>query len=368
MATFVYSNKITRFIEEVKGMIKEILVKNVGLRVTGYRFYDARGEFSYPIKVVIYNNKSMLGYFDSDFFELGFHESLMHQSKNVLLNVIKHEIGHYLTFIQHGETEQAHGHTFRTLCQKLGWGEEIYRATICLEEEQTQDEIKENSILRKIQKLMSLASSSNQNEAEQAMLKSQQLLLKHNIDATYLDGEDEEQMVLKRILKQKRENAKMRAIGKILETFFVSTVFNRAGDFTYLEILGTATNIEIAEYVAGFLETEFEKQWYSTKLKGAIAKNSFFLGIAKGYCSKVHSLKRSYSTEISTALVVIEKKLSDARDMAYQRLTSTKSHSSYCHTSSLLGEKIGKQLTIHPVIQRPSKGNGALIEHHSNHG
>ena len=123
------------------------------------------------------------------------------------------------------------------------------------------------------------------------MIKSQQLLLKHNIESKYIGSEDDEKIFLKRIMKQKRENAKMRAIAKILETFFVSTVYSRAGDFTYLEILGNAVNIEIAEYVANVLHCELDKLWNQAQqlanLKGTIAKNSFFLGLAKGYCNKI---------------------------------------------------------------------------------
>ncbi len=65
-------------------------------------------------------------------------------------------------------------------------------------------------------------------------------------------------LFLKRILKQKKENAKMRSIAHILETFFVSTVYSRAGDFIYLEILGNAVNVEIAEYVASILQDEWD--------------------------------------------------------------------------------------------------------------
>ena len=67
---------------------------------------------------------------------------------------------------------------------------------------------------------MALATSSNKNEAEQAMIKSQQLLLKHNIESKYIGGEDEEKVFLKRIMKQKKENAKMRSHRHYFGNFF----------------------------------------------------------------------------------------------------------------------------------------------------
>ncbi|MFI5344012.1 MAG: SprT-like domain-containing protein [Chlamydiales bacterium] len=361
----VYSKKIIQFVNEIQGAIKEILAKEICLKVVGDRFYDQSQRASYPIKVVIFNNKSMLGYFDSDFYELGFHERMMHSPREQLHHLIRHELAHYMAYIIHGAFIQPHGVEFRAFCKLMGWSEEVYRASSCLENEQISSGIEESSILRKVQKLMALATSSNEHEAELAMIKSQQLLLKHNIESKYIDGEGEGKVFLKRIIKQKKENAKMRAIAKILETFFVSTVYSRAGGFIYLEILGDSVNIEIAEYVATILQSELDRLWKQAQkqahLKGTIAKNSFFLGLARGYCNKIHALKREYQNDVANALMVIEKKLTEAKEMVYQRLSSTKSSGSYCQKSSALGEQMGRLLNINPAINRSSTNSGALI-------
>ena len=363
----VYSKKIIQFVNEIKYTLKDVLSREVCIKVVGDRFYDRRQEASYPIKVVIFNNKSMVGYFDSNFYELGFHECLMHSSKAQLHHVIRHELAHYMTFIDYGETIQPHAGEFRAFCRLMGWGEEVYKAAFCLEVGSNASDIEASSISRKIQKLMALATSSNKNEAEQAMIKSQQLLLKHNIESKYMGGEDDEKIFLKRIMKQKRENAKMRSIARILETFFVNTVYCRAGDFIYLEILGNAVNVEIAEYVASFLHCELDKLWNHAReysnLKGTIAKNSFFLGLAKGYCNKIQALKREYHSDVTNALMVIEKQLIDAKAMVYQRLSLTKSSANYCQESSVLGEQMGRQLNINPVINRSSSSCEAFIDY-----
>ena len=361
----IYSNKIFQFIKEIRFKAKEILSLEIGLKVSGDRFYDKKQKVSYPIHIVIFNNKSMLGYFNPDFYELGFHECLMHTSQEYLSNLIRHELAHMITFINYGSTVQPHGTEFKSFCQQMGWAEEVYRAASCLEGALNAADIEESSILRKIKKLMALASSSNTNEAEQAMIKSQQLLLKHNIESKYIGGEDEEQMYLKRIMKQKKENAKMRTIAKILETFFVNTVYRRAGDSIYLEILGNATNVEIAEYVACVLQGELDRLWKQAQcnchLKGMIAKNSFFLGIAKGYCEKIQFLKREYDKDVKNELMVLEKKLGEAKAMAYPRLSTSKSQGSLCRKSSLLGEQMGRQLNINPAVDSSSKSSAVQI-------
>jgi hypothetical protein len=364
---FVYSKKIILFVNEIKRAVKDILLKEVRLKVVGERFYDRLQKASYPIKVVIYNNESMLGYFDASFFELGFHECMMHSNRNRLHAVIRHELAHYISFINYGETIQPHAAEFRAFCQQMGWGEEVYKATFDFEVGQSDSDTKDSGVFRKIQKLLALATSSNKHEAEQAMIKSRQLLLKHNIDSKYIGIEDEEKVFLKRIMKQKKIGAKTRSIANILETFFVSIVYNRAEEYTYLEILGNAVNIEIAEYVAGVLHYELDKLWAQAQqcssLRGTIAKNSFFHGLAKGYCNKIQALKKEYSSEVSTSLMVIEKKLIDAQSMVYPRLSSSKSSATYCRESSLLGEQMGRQLNINPSISRDSKNSEAFISY-----
>jgi hypothetical protein len=147
----------------------------------------------------------------------------------------------------------------------------------------------------------------------------------------------------------------------------VSIVYNRGGDSIYLEILGNAVNVEIAEYVAGVLQHELDILWNqaqkSANLRGMIAKNSFFLGLAKGYCNKIQSLKREYNNNIAHALMVIEKKLVDAKAMVYPRLSSSKSSAHYCGKSSALGEKMGRQLNINPAINKSSNSSHALISY-----
>jgi len=361
----VYSKKIIRFIEEIKKTVKEILKEDVCLKVFGNRFYDRQEKASYPILVVVYNNKSMLGYFDPYFYEMGFNELLMHTSKDKLKDIIRHEIAHYMTYIMHGHNVQTHGAEFKAYCQKLGWGSDVYLATTCLDNGANVKFEEENSILRKVQKLMALSASQNQHESEQAMIKSQQLLLKHHLDAKFIDSKDDEKIFLKRILQQKKEDSKMRSIAIILQTFFVTTVFSRNQDSIYLEIVGDAVNVDIAEYVAGFLNFELDGLWNHAKkehaFKGLVAKNSFFLGLAKGYCDKIQLLKKEYNKDFCNALMIIEKKLDEAKEMVYPHLRKTKRSHGYCPDAASIGQQVGNALSIHCGITGAAKSAGKFL-------
>lgn len=346
MQRLLYSKKIVAFIHEIKTIAKKILSEEMGLKVHGDRFYHQN--YSYPLSVVVFNDQKMLGYFASDFMELGFHETLLRVSQEKLSQIIRHELAHYLVFIKYGNDLLPHGKEFRDFCRSLNWNEEVYLATTCLDDGINEQNCGESDVLRKIKKLMALATSSNVFEAEQAMMKSQQLMQKHNIETI----QEADEVYLKRILKQKKKNAKMRAMAVILETFFVNTIFSKRDGFICLEIIGNATNVSIAEYVAHFLENEFETQWKLAKkghcLSGQVAKNSFILGIAKGYCSKVQALKRESHEE--KALMVIEKQLQEAVSLVYPRLRSTVSSTRYCSHAASLGHKVGRSMSINPGL------------------
>lgn len=360
---FVYSNKILNFIQEVKFLIKEVLSKEIKVKVFGDRFFDREQRYSYPISVVIYNNKSVLGYFDPHFFELGFHECLIGSTH--LVNIIRHELAHYMTFIAHGPEIICHGSLFHDFCRQMNWNEEVSRASICLESKCELPNKEEHQILRKVRKIMALSSSSNPHEAEVAIMKSRQLLLTHNIEMQSFIEENEERIFIKRIMQQKREDAKMRAISKILETFFVNVVYRKGTGFICLEIIGEAVNIEIAEYVADVLQKDFETLWVQAKkmaqLKGMIAKNSFFLGIAKGYCEKIGVLKKEYSAATTHSLIALENKLKIAKEKIYPRLSTSKSSGYFCQKSSELGQQVGRELQIQPALKPDSREIRGLL-------
>ena len=362
---FVYSEKIVKFIQEITTIIKEVLSKELHLTVSGNRFLDAKKRYSYPLSVVIYNDENMLGYFNPEFFQLGFHERLMYASRSDLRNIIRHELAHYMTFINNPYLKTPHGFEFRAFCKQVGWGEEVYCATMHITHEPS--DIEESDVLRKVKKLMALSSSSNKNEAEQAMIKSQELLLKHNIETKHLASSDEDKVFLKRIMKQPKKTSKMMAIARILEAFFVSVVFSRTLEGTYLEILGSKVNLQIAEYVADVLDKKLDDLWdqikHEHKLKGLTAKNSFFLGIAIGYCKKIQALKTSYPTAITQNLIVVEKNLEKAKALVYKRLSHSSGTSRYCETAASLGKQAGTSLNINPAIERTSSYSNEFISH-----
>lgn len=341
----VYSRKFQHLTQVILAALQEILVKEVGLHVSKGRFWNREKTFSYPLSVVIFNHKACLGYFDPEFLELGFHSAWAYKSLEELKDVIRHELAHYLVHIEHGPNVEAHGKEFKELCLSFNWGDSVYLAS--KEFDLPTIVAKEEEKIRKIKKLLALSSSSNSNEAQQALIKARQLTIK---TAVGIETPEEEVFYLKRVLKNTIVDGKMRSIAKICETFFVSCVFFKTKEATYLEILGNYEHVQIAEYVAEYLSKELDNLWKHTKtthtsIKGLGAKNAFFLGVAKGYISKVNQGILSEATS-ENQLIVLEKQLATAKSLAYKKLRSLKTASKSYTSADLLGQSCGKTLSI----------------------
>jgi hypothetical protein len=344
----VYSYRFSHLTKNIYHLVEEILVKEVGVNVIRGRFWNHEKTFSYPISIVIYSHKKCLGYFDPEFLELGFHQAWAFKSLEELKDVIRHELAHYLIFIKYGPYIDPHGKEFKDLCLSYGWGENVYRAS---KEFEYSEGVQEEEKVRKIKKLLALSSSHNPYEAEQALLKARELMIKSDFTCA---NSEEEIFYLKRVLKQNAVDGKMRAIAKICETFFVSCVFHKTPYCVYLEILGSYDHIQIAEYVAEYLNNELEHLWQQAKgeysqLKGLGAKNAFFLGVAKGYIAKANQGALAV-VSAEKALLILDKQLATAKQLVYKKLRSLKTYSKNNLSADLLGQSCGKGLSIKPAV------------------
>ena len=355
---FYYSNTIKAFIARVREDIREIINHEMKLKMERSRVLH-QGIY-YPLNIVVFEDHSRLGYFDSRTFELGLSKKLMHLAHDrVLKNVIRHELAHFLAYIIHGPEHVIHGEEFKSICRNFGWDPEVERAysNLFIENSKIEGDLKTEKLLLKLKKLLALTSSDNPHESELATLKANALLLEHNLDLTKnLDNNAEDEVCVKRVLQASRKQARHMAIYEILKTFYVSPVFNHGTGLFYLEVIGDKTSVELAEYVASFLDTELERLWKETKkknpqFKSIAAKNSFIKGVAKGYVEKIDSQKRQSS--MGSDLVLIEKNLQKKLQLVYSRIGHSSHGGAFHSGANALGVATGKNLSIKPAIQNP---------------
>lgn len=347
---FIYDSTSLAFIQKTEIFLKEILV-SIGISVKTSRFL--LNGFFYPINIVVFEGTEW-GHFNAPYFQIGLNRKLIHSAKDsVVRDILKHELAHYLTFIQHGEV-QAHGNEFKNVCAHYGFPTEISRATMNLEESNLSKEgdIVSERVIEKVKKLLMLAQSSNAHEAELATLKANELLLRHNLD--YLKDKNEP-IYMERLLIRKRKDSKLTSIYSILKHFIVKPVISQGKETCCLEVSGSLTNVKLAGYVANFLDRELDSLWEEAKkhhgLTGLQAKNSFFLGVAEGFDEKMKNTKAQYSKEDSRALMVVEQKLELDTRIIYRRLGQSKSNQRKDKNASLFGRAKGLKLTIKEAVE-----------------
>lgn len=308
--------------------------------------------YYYPLNFVVFEKKNTLAYFEPGTYRLGFNKTLMYEAKaEILKDILRHELAHYFTHVFYPHHETPHGKEFHEMCDKFGWKRNVSDASIELikENEKIEGDLKTEELLTKVKKLLTLAKSDNPHEAELATLKANQLIMKHNLN--FLPEEESDYVLYtERVYESKTNNSKMQAVYEILKTFLVFPVLNYGKESVYLEVSGTLTNVEIAHYVASFLDRELDSLWEKNKvehhLKGKVAKNSFFQGVSLGYTGKHQSMKNTLEVSEQKALVKIEADLKQKVREFYPRLSSVGSDRQSDHRSLSKGLEAGKNLSI----------------------
>lgn len=361
----VYSDTIHSFLAKMRANMRSILSKELALSVRKSRF-EFNG-YLIPINLVVFEHETRLGQFDPHTYQIAINRKLMMFAKDVVINnVLRHEIAHLLTYLKFGPSVEAHGTEFKEVCRNTNWGKDVFSAyaNLDLENKKFEGDIKSEKVVSKIKKLLALAQSSNEHEADMATRKANQLLLKHNLSTIDITEEDKE-VCLKRTLSTKRNNAKFQAIYEILTTFFVQPVFSHGKGMVYLEIIGDRVSVELADYVANFLDKEMEALWKKEQvknptLKGSAKKNSFMRGLGNGYVEKIKSDQNQEYSEKS--LIVLKKDLKEKVNTVYSKLSQSKTKSSsHCKETAKLGNQAGKSLSINPGLKSGGKKILSLI-------
>lgn len=178
--------------------------------------------------------------------------------------------------------------------------------------------MKHEQIVEKIKKLLALANSSNENEAQTAAKMAQQLLTKYNLTMSQVDKAELMFEVDSETENRQRTSSSWGYTQSILRKFFfVEIVSSRSQGFDLKAMkrrsvithhfIGKRHNIEIAKYVKEFLERTFSNLFEDyRKRTGAPLKSrkSFYAGVYKGLHDQLKGVKEYVEQE--TGLVVVE--------------------------------------------------------------
>jgi hypothetical protein len=220
-----------------------------------------------------------------------------------VMETLRHEMAHqYADEVLRARGETPHGPAFGRACEQLRCSPRA-RA----ESAGGRAAGEEDGVLRRLRKVLSLADSPNENEAEAAVKKARRLLLQYNIDAVRLD---QERGFARRCLgpiKGRRASYEL-WLGLILqEFFFVETLWaetyealkDRRG--TILQVYGTKANLDMAEYAHQYLTGLLERLWQEYRKRQALPGNRerlrYWAGVLEGFYDKLREQEEGIRKE-----------------------------------------------------------------------
>lgn len=292
---------------------------------------------------------------------------VLEQPWGVVVEVLKHEMAHqYVGEVLGEHGESAHGPRFRAVCTKLGIDAAASGMPLPTSDS---PQTAHGRIGERIARLLALAESQNVHEAEAAMAAAQRLLLKHNLD---LRSTRAAQGYAWKHLGPPtgRTTEAERVLSLILgRHFFVEAIWvpvyraalGKRG--SVLEICGTPENIEIAEYVHGYLVQTAARLWMEHKVEHRVFGNrerrTFLAGVMSGMSEKLS--REAKKSESAGMVWVADGDLDDFfrrrhPHVRHVRYAGQRRTDAYAH-----GREAGKKIVIHKGVKGTTEQRGLLL-------
>jgi Protein of unknown function (DUF2786)/SprT-like family len=293
---------------------------------------------------------------------------VLDQSWGVVMEVLKHEMAHqFVDEVIGARDETAHGPVFQRVCADRG----IDGGATGIPDASGATDAGTASALDKIAKLLALAGSPNEHEAQSAMNTAQKLMLKYNLDAVRVKAA--RGYIFKHLGKPSgRVEESSRFLAAILsEHFFVQCIWvnvwrvreGRAG--SVLEVLGTPENVSMAEYVHSFLDHTADARWTLHKRQNGITgdrdRRAFRTGVMMGFLGKLRAERKGQQ---ETGLVWAgDPALDEHYQRRYPRVRTISSATTARTSAHADGHAAGKSLVLHKGVDggRGSTGGGGLL-------
>ena len=224
---------------------------------------------------------------------------LVEHGWGVLVEVLKHEMAHqFVDEVLGVRDEAAHGPEFRRVCGERGIDPRAAGIPRVSGEQA--------HVLERVAKLLALAESSNEHEAQAAMSAAQRLMLKHNLESV-LDGRTQAYDFRHLGAPSGRIPESERLLASILaDHFFVEVIWvpvwrpleGKRG--SVLEVCGTPENLELAAYVRDFVMHTGERLWREyrgVRRTPGRERQRFLAGVVTGFRDKLEREQRKNRSE-----------------------------------------------------------------------
>ncbi len=271
------------------------------------------------------------GYWSEEKTEICLSRKLvLDHSWDAVREVLLHEMAHQFSGQVLGATNAPpHGPKFKRACFLLRANPEASGSYRPLDKQILHDSTgPQDKIMIRVKKLMALAQSNNQHEAEAAMTKAHQFIAKYNVDilARNIDRHFISVFVGTPALRHFREDYHLS--GLLQDFYFVhgiwipAYVMEKGKMGRVLEISGTLQNVRIASYVYDFVKRFVDSRWHEYNKKKGLnryRKTDFAVGIMEGFRSKLRlqSEKREKTSNKRTLVKIRDPLLQEHVDYKY---------------------------------------------------
>ena len=310
---------------------------------------------------------------------------IRHHPWCIVLDVLRHEMAHqYVDEVFRPSAPRPHGGAFQEACRRLGvpaWAaaasgelpESLAAAAPpCLSDD-------EERLLRRAEKLLALAGSDNEHEAQLAMERAQALFARHNLAALRLRRGAAMTSSIIRLGRRKLFAHEQLIASLLVEHFFVYVVtfndYNAQDCVAYraLDVMGTPENVAMAEYVFHFLRRAADELWsrHAAHHDGA-HKTSFQRGVINGFRQKLRdaaaaataAAESGLAPQAATALIAAGQTLIE-NTIGKERYPRTVRRASgggrFDRGSFAAGEDHGRKLVLHKGVDGSGGEPGRLL-------
>ncbi len=341
-------------LEDLKITYKSILKAELKLPVHK-NFFQFQGNY-YPIKIKFNINnidqkRSIVGSFNplNLTITLNYHYYQFLDSTQ-RLNLIRHELAHYIDYILRGDAGHDHDAHYHRLCQSYEWNQEVYQATI---DKSIIEKIQHNKRLhRHSEKLIALSQNNNSwEEAQSALLKAKQLL--QGVQEKFIAQNDD--YIALELTSGKRFTQKLNTILQILELFHCQCILlTTPGHFT-LEAITTLKQKEAIEELYMFLLSQID-QWFdeSKKHHPQLHRSSFYQGVLRGLKEKMQLQEDLLYSHQKALIISSKQELQKHFQILYPRTGKSSQKTQHDLHSFMQGKNMGMRMELKNKLRQSS--------------
>ncbi len=293
---------------------------------------------------------------------------VLHRPWLEVASVLEHEMAHqFVDEVLRIRGETAHGDTFRRVCADRGIDARAAGAPAPAGPGGDAGDAGER-VLDRIRKLLALAGSPNQHEAEIAMRKAHELMLRHNVEVAAARVERSYEVRHLGDPHKRRTRVESDIAALLSELFFVKVIrvpiylpqVGKSG--IVYEIAGTHANVEMACHVYAFLLATADRLWaenrHDTRVRSGRDRLIYQSGVIRGFRDKLVAERSGLQ---QTGLVWVgDRDLDRFYHARHPRITHRRTQVRI-NGAHAAGREAGRTVVLHKPVERGGSSVGPRL-------